>query len=258
MILVDATARKMAILELFQEQNILKITNLSDKFDVSRETIRRDFAELESEGKVKLIRGGAVLNVSDSETPYERRLNIMHEEKEKIAENFCSMLKDNMTIYLDYGTTCLEVARKIKRFKNLTVITNSLPIINELYKVDAINLYVLGGMVRKNEGSFVGEQINKVLQNININIGFFSGSGIDYKFGLSNYNFDESNVTRNVINRCQKIVVGIDSSKFGSIFPQNIINLKDIDTIITTDMDEELLEKYSEKTKVILTDENEV
>ncbi|MSE04562.1 DeoR family transcriptional regulator, partial [Lactobacillus salivarius] len=149
MILVDATARKMAILELFQEQNTLKITNLSDKFDVSRETIRRDFAELESEGKVKLIRGGAVLNVSDSETPYERRLNIMHEEKEKIAENFCSMLKDNMTIYLDYGTTCLEVARKIKRFKNLTVITNSLPIINELYKVDAINLYVLGGMVRK-------------------------------------------------------------------------------------------------------------
>ena len=139
MILVDATARKMAILELFQEQNTLKITNLSDKFDVSRETIRRDFAELESEGKVKLIRGGAVLNVSDSETPYERRLNIMHEEKEKIAENFCSMLKDNMTIYLDYGTTCLEVARKIKRFKNLTVITNSLPIINELYKVDAIN-----------------------------------------------------------------------------------------------------------------------
>ena len=52
--------------------------------------------------------------------------------------------------------------------------------------------------------------------------------------------------------------MGIDSSKFGSVFPQNIINLKDIDTIITTDMDEELLEKYSEKTKVILTDENEV
>lgn len=251
---MDATARKLAILDLFKDQESLKISDLCKKLNVSRETVRRDLAELQEENQVKLIRGGATLNVSIDETPYEKRLNLMVKEKEAIAEKFCGFIHDHQTIYLDFGTTCLSVAKKLSRFSNLSVVTNSLPIINELYKNDNITLFVLGGVARKNEGSFAGETARNALKTLNINVGFFSGGGFDINYGLSNYNIVESEVSRDAAKKSQKVFVGVDHSKINSVFSQHIADTSEIDTLITNSLDDDIYNQLKERVNVVLTD----
>lgn len=250
---MDATARKIAIMEIIENGNGVKISELSKSYGVSRETVRRDLSELEAENKLKLVRGGAVPILPKNETPYERRLKSMKAEKESIARSFVERVKDGDTVFLDNGTTCLAVAKQLKN-KKLTVVTNSLPIINELYKVDDINVYVLGGFVHKNEGSFVGANAIAALKMLNINLGFFSGSGFDVRAGLSNHNVEESDLTRHVIKRCQKVFVGVDYSKFGNIFSQKILDVDDIDVLITNEVSDEDIKVLKEKVELIISE----
>ncbi len=250
---LDATKRRMKILDMFQSQNTLKISFISKKLNVSRETIRGDLSVLQDQGKVTLIRGGAILIVSKDETPYEKRLDFMVAEKNEIAESFCNCIKEGDTIYLDFGTTSLFVAQKLHRFKKLTVVTNSLPIINELYKDDNIALFVLGGRARKNEGSFVGEIAHEYLDSLNINIGFFSGGGFDTKVGLSNFSIDESKLSRIFVKKCLKVAVGVDHSKFNQIYTQNVASIEDIDILISDTIDRKIYKKLEDKIPEVIS-----
>ncbi|MFD0898539.1 DeoR/GlpR family DNA-binding transcription regulator [Loigolactobacillus binensis] len=254
---MDATARKIAIIEIMKEQRSVKISLLAEKMDVTRETIRRDLSSLEQRKLIRLIRGGATLNIPTNETSYERRLRIQSKQKEKIAAAFCEYLKEGDTVYLDFGSTCLAVAKKIKQFKHLTVITNSLPIINELYKSENIQLFVLGGLARKNEGSFFGKEAQNNLKAFSINIGFFSGSGIDTRFGLSNHNMNESDLSREAIKHCQTIAVGVDHTKFGTVLPQRMIAIENIDLLISDVADKQIITDLCSRTALIQT-KNEV
>ncbi|MFD0898536.1 DeoR/GlpR family DNA-binding transcription regulator [Loigolactobacillus binensis] len=252
---MDATARQMAIIEIMKVEHSVKISLLADKMNVTRETIRRDLNLLEERKMVRLVRGGAILNIPKNETSYEKRLRVQSKQKEEIAATFCNYIEEGDTIYLDFGSTCLAVAKKIKQFKHLTVITNSLPIINELYKSKNIQLFVLGGMVKRNEGSFFGKEAQNNLSSFNINVGFFSGSGIDVNFGLSNHSMGESDLSREVIKHCQTVVVGIDHTKFGTVLPQRIILIENIDLLITDFVaDDKVLEQLKNKTRLVLTE----
>lgn len=240
---MDATERKMKILNMFQAQREVKISHIVSELHISRETARRDLAELQNQDKVKLVRGGAIIKANKNETAYEKRLNFMEKEKDEIAEAFCKYVKEEDTIYLDFGTTSLAVARKLHRFNKLTVVTNSLPIINELYKDDHISLLMLGGMVRKNEGSFVGEIAKHALGSLNINIGFFSGSGFDLKLGLSNFNFAETELSRTILKQCLCVVVGVDHTKLDQVYSQKVANINEIDILISDEISSKTLIK---------------
>lgn len=256
---MDATARQMAIIEIMNERHAVKISLLAEKMDVTRETIRRDLNILEQRKLVRLVRGGATLNIPKNETPYEKRLRVQGKEKEQIAIAFCDYLEEGDTVYLDFGSTCLAVAKKLINFKHLTVITNSLPIINVLYKAENIQLFVLGGLARRNEGSFFGKEAQNNLKAFNINIGFFSGSGIDVRMGLSNHSMGESELSREASKRCQTIVVGIDHTKFGTVLPQRILSIENIDLLITDYVaDKQVADELRNKTNVILTKKDEV
>lgn len=250
---MDATRRRMKILDMFRSQNTLKISFISKKLNVSRETIRGDLSVLQDQGKVTLIRGGAILIASKNETPYEKRLDFMIAEKNEIAESFCNCIKEGDTIYLDFGTTSLFVAQKLHRFKKLTVITNSLPIINELYKDDDITLFVLGGRARKNEGSFVGKIDKGFLEALNINIGFFSGGGFDTKVGLSNFSVDESKISRIFVKKCLNIVVGVDHTKFNQIYTQSVATIEDIDILISDKIDRKIYKEMKDRIPEVIT-----
>lgn len=257
-IIMDATARQMAIIEIMKVEHSVKISFLADKMNVTRETIRRDLTLLEERKLVRLVRGGAILNISKNETSYEKRLRVQSKQKNEIAATFCDYIEEGDTVYLDFGSTCLAVAKKIKQFDHLTIITNSLPIINELYKSENIQLFVLGGLVRRNEGSFFGKEAQNSLKSFNINIGFFSGSGIDVEFGLSNHSMGESDLSREVIKRCQKIAVGIDHTKFGTVLPQRVMSIETMDLLITDFItDTKIAEQLEEKTTLIQTERGE-
>ncbi len=243
---MNGKERQNQIYKMLREDGSVKIHDLSEQFDVTRETARRDLYELSQSAAIKIIRGGAVLDMVNHETAYAKRLNTNIFAKEAIAKAATGIVNDGDTIFLDYGTTCLQIAKALSHHKNLSIVTNSLPIVNYLYKFDDINVFVLGGDVRKNEESLYGDVAIAAIRSLSFNIGFFSGSGLTAKSGLTNHHRGEAAISRAAIAQCERVVVGIDHSKLGLVYQNRIADLDEIDTLIVDDLDSKQWEKLKE------------
>lgn len=232
---MNAEERKKEIIALLKakENRSVRIQELSKLLKVTRETIRKDLYNLAEEGLIKKTHGGAILESKNSETEYEKRREEAEEAKRKIAKAAVSYIEEGDIIYLDYGTTVFELAEEIVNLKKITVVTNSLPIINRLLENSSIEIVVLGGQVRRNEASLYGNFAKQNIRNIYVNIGFFGCSGIDVRAQITNHHIDESVISREMIKRSQTSILLADQSKFGNISLNQIANFKDIDTIIT-------------------------
>ena len=148
---MNSIERKDYILTILDTKHSVRINELSKELKVTRETIRRDLYTLEDEGRIKKIHGGAVLESPSGETDYEKRKIEKRLEKERIAKTAVSYIEEGDSIYLDYGTTTLALAQEIAKLKNITVVTNTIPIINTLIKNKTIDILIPGGVVRNNE-----------------------------------------------------------------------------------------------------------
>ncbi|MEI5990154.1 hypothetical protein A5881_001647 [Enterococcus termitis] len=245
---MNAQDRKDYILDILKKNHSVKILKLSKELRVTRETIRKDLYELEKEGLIKKIHGGAVLDSSNQETDYERRKSEYQEAKTAIAKQAAKHIEEGDTIYLDYGTTTLALAKEIMNFKNITVITNTIPIINLLLHSEDINLLIPGGMLRKNEDSLYGPFASNNLQNIFVDIGFFGCGGIDDEVGITNHHMGETMISKEMIHHSQTSIILADHSKFGSIAFNRTATFDEIDIIITDeDLSLETYEKISQK-----------
>lgn len=151
-----AEQRYQRILDLLKENGSVRVSELKSKLNVSSETIRRDLEMLESRGFLCRARGGALLAKSPAEgrsegpgsryTPFGLRNQENIDSKAEIAEFAVTFIKEGQSIALDSGTTAFALARAIKhRFKSLTVVTNSMAIVNELAEARGITLIVTGG-----------------------------------------------------------------------------------------------------------------
>lgn len=225
--------RQNRILSLLKETNNVRILTLSKELKVSRETIRKDLVEMERVGLLKKTYGGAVLDVSNNETDYDRRKDIEKAGKEKIALRASQLVEEGDTIYLDYGTTVFALAKELKQFKQLTVVTNSLPIAIELKQSEGIELIILGGNLRKNEDSLFGSFAMTNLQNIYVDLGFFGCAGFDLGPGLTNYHMGELEVSKAMVAHSQTAILLADHTKFGQIALNKTVDVADLDIIIT-------------------------
>lgn len=225
--------RQKKILDLLQENSNVRILTLSKELKVSRETIRKDLVDMEKEGLLKKTYGGAVLDVSNSETDYDRRKEIEKAGKECIARKALDLVEEGDTIYLDYGTTIFTLAKELKKFEKLTVVTNSIPIINELKQSEGIELIILGGNLRKNEDSLFGTFAMNNLQNIYVDLGFFGCAGFDLGPGLTNYHMGELEVSKAMVSHSQTAILLADHTKFGQIALNKTVDVEELDIIIT-------------------------
>lgn len=203
---------------------------------VTRETIRKDLYELESEGLLKKIHGGAVLDTPNKESDYQKRLRKDEEAKRAIAKAAVQHIEEGDTIYLDYGTTTYRLAEELMSKKNITVITNTIPIVNLLLNHSSIELMILGGVVRKNEDSLFGSFALNNIENIYVDIGFFGCGGIDSFSGITNHHIGESELSKKMLKHCQSKIFLADYSKFGTTAFYKIADFEDVDIIITDKM----------------------
>lgn len=235
--------RHKIILDLLSKNKIVKVSELVDFFKVSTETIRRDLEELESNNKLERVYGGAVPIITSSEEPeYDIRAFSNPNHKECIGKLAAEFINDRDTIILDIGTTCLEIAKNIKN-KNITVLTTSLPITNELANSN-VRLYCLGGLVRPNELSMSGGITEYVLNQFHVDKAFIGAGGISLNDGISDYNIEEAQIRRQCIKRAQKVYLVSDYSKFGINSFAHVAPLDAIDALITDwDSNEDILNK---------------
>lgn len=218
---IGSVTRRNEIVSRVLKNGEVSVSELVDAFDVSEVTIRRDLEELEGRGVLLRTYGGAVKkeeNEIGSEFLFgEKKLRNL-EAKRSIAEAAMDFVKPGETVFLDSGTTTLEIARFIRE-KNIdvTVVSNSLPLVIELIHSEKANIFLLGGFLRRKLFDFYGPFLKDEISNLSINKAFLGVDAISGKFGLTTTDSSTGQIEEAVIANSCEIVVVADSSKIGKV-----------------------------------------
>src|ERR1700727_2306858 len=208
--------RQRAILELLRRDGRVVVVDLAEQYDTPQVTIRKDLDALHLKGLIHRTHGGA-LPARDGalEDPTLREKEKLHrKEKLQIAAAAARMVSEGQVVILDSGTTTTAIARALRNFQNLTIITNAVNIAAELAGT-AVEVILTGGTLRKNSFSLVGPIAEETLRRLNADLLFLGVDGFDVHYGLSTPNLQESKVNRVMVGVARITVAVCDSSKFG-------------------------------------------
>lgn len=227
--------RENRILELFRNQNVIRVEQLASELEVTQATIRTDLQRLTQKGLVRRVHGGAVLEKSftSHEAPFILRKDSFIKEKQQIGKMAAEEIVDGQTVILDISTTVLEVAKNIKSRKNLIVITNSMHNALELVDVEEIQLILMGGMVERVEKCMVGPIAIKTLSQFYADKVFIGIGGLSIEKGITDFGLAESEVRKLMIDSGKEIIAVTDSSKIDMISFVSTAPLHKIDKLIT-------------------------
>jgi len=231
---VSGTDRQLQILQRIQRQQRISVAEICEVFAVSEATARRDLETLAEDGKVQRVHGGAIaLAPTPPEQPILQRQDEQAQEKVRIGQAAAGLINDGETIFLGSGTTVLEVARNLGRDQKLTVITNSLPVINVLAGNEDITLISLGGMLRDSELSFIGHITEQALAEVRADKVFLGTRAISLEHGLTHEYLPETMTDRAILKSGQEIIVVADYTKFGRAAAILLAPLEQVHTIVT-------------------------
>ncbi|GAF25773.1 transcriptional regulators of sugar metabolism [Moorella thermoacetica Y72] len=228
--------RKQKIIEILLQTPSVRVAELSNLFQVSEVTIRRDLQELEAAGLLKRTHGGAVSITTASFEPALVEKEEEHlEEKKAIARAAVDLIAEGDTILLDAGSTTLQLARLLKANKKqrLTVVTNALNVAWELAFVETIDLILTGGHLRNRTLSAVGPIADNTLQGLYVDKVFLATNILDVERGLTTPNIYEAQTKQKMVKAGCEIIVLADHSKFGRISLGLICPVTAVDRIIT-------------------------
>jgi len=228
--------RHNRIRKIVDQSGRVTTVELSDQLEVSEATIRRDLEELDVLGWIQRAHGGAIrIERASKEPPILQRLEELRAEKIRIGAAAAELVKNGETIFLGSGSTVLEVARHLPSEIHLTVITNSLPVVNELVKCPHIDLLVIGGMLRQTELSMVGHIAEQAVREFRADKVFMGMRGIDARHGFTNDYLPETMTDRAILSIAPKIIVVADHSKFGKVSTVLVGHITIANVIITDD-----------------------
>ncbi|MFZ7130860.1 MAG: DeoR/GlpR family DNA-binding transcription regulator [Eubacteriales bacterium] len=250
---IEIANRRNKIVELIKKEKILHTSEAVEIFQVSNETIRKDFNYLESKGILKKIHGGATLSESDMIDPFVVRQTEHYEAKLAIAKKALEFIpKEPCILGLDVGSTVTIFAAQLSHLSGKTIITNSLTALQEL--IDSNNeVYCTGGKFSSHDMSFQGNIANNTLKDLAMDVSFMGSSGVYNRNGICSTSFQDINVKRELLNRSTKTILLMDSSKFTKSSFVEIANWEEIDTVITDDnIPIEIKHGLMDKVEVIL------
>ena len=229
-----AIERRNAILEKLQAERRVVVSELSQIYKVSEETIRRDLEKLENDGFVIKSYGGAVINENANvDLPFNIRKKRNVISKQKIAEVISSRIKDGTSIMLDASSTAVYIAKALKERKNLTLITNSIEILIEMFDTPNVNVLSTGGAMREGSFALVGPQTDKMLKSYHVDVAIVSAKGFDLETGMTDTEELHANNKKTMLHAGREKVLAVDSSKFGKTAFTEIGTLEEISMVVT-------------------------
>ena len=227
-----ALTRKNQIRELILEKKNVTVSELAKLFSVTEETIRRDLKSLEESGVLIRTYGGAFIQdgvVNDIKMAL--RENILVPNKQKIAKKCAEFIHNGDTITLDASTTAFHICNEIRHMR-LTVLTDSLKIINYLAEYDNINLIATGGTLQHNYHSFIGKMARQTIREYYVDKVFVSCRSLDMTHGITEASEDIAAVRKLLIERANKVFLIADHSKFNKVSFVSICGFDKIDSIV--------------------------
>ena len=231
-----AIERRNEILEKLQTDRRVVVSELSQLYDVSEETIRRDLEKLVNDGYAIKSYGGAVINENvNIELPFNIRKNRNILGKQHIADLVCSVIKDGDSIMLDASSTAVYIAKALleRGKKNLTIITNSVEILIELFEAQNWTVMSTGGVSREGSFALVGPQTDRMIKTYHVDKTVVSCKGIDEIAGVTDSDDLHANNKRTMLQSAKEKILAIDSSKFDQTAFIEIGTLKDFSLVIT-------------------------
>lgn len=226
--------RQKQILSLLERQGRLSVAEIVEQFSISEATARRDLESLASHGKAQRVHGGVIsVEQAPPEQPILNRKSEQAEEKTRIGLAAASLVADKETVFLGSGTTVLEVARNLRSRKHLTVITNSLPVLNMLAGLKEITVISLGGMLRESEMSFIGHITEQALKEIRVDRVFMGTRGLSLEHGLTNDYLQETLTDRAILKIGREVIIVADYSKVNRASTVLLAPLGAMNTLVT-------------------------
>lgn len=226
--------RRQVILDRVRATSRVVVGELSAEFGVSEETIRRDLEWLEQEGIAVRTYGGAVLKNSDqAPPPYATRKNTNVEGKVAIARQLAGMIRNGDTLMVDESSTALFTVRAVRHLKDLTLITNSLNILQEASGQDSWHIISTGGQLKPDIMALVGPQALRTIQSYHVRYALLSARGVNTQLGIADSSDDVVQVKRAMMGAADHTVLLADHRKFDRPGFVCLGRLKEIDRLIT-------------------------
>lgn len=230
--------RHRLMIEALERDGRLVVGNLVERFEVSEMTIRRDLSDLEQQGLLRRVHGGAIRDLGRNyEPPYQLRASKSRYAKQMIAEAAAGMVVDGDSIALDTGTSTFEIVHHLTKVMNLTIITHSMTIANEVISSLAVEtevrLILAGGIVRSGELSMIGHIPLSTYQQFRVDKAFVGIAGLTPQDGLTEFSLEDALVKRALLDSAREAILLADGSKFGCVAFASVCPLACVGTIIT-------------------------
>lgn len=228
--------RRRAVLGQLRAQGTVHVTELAETLSISASTVRRDLAEMEQEGLLSRVHGGAVVLAGESE-PLEpdqpHRSAERAEQKRRIGAAAAALVPNHGTVLISGGTTTEAMVGHLGDRQGLTVVTNSLPIAGTLARHPAVTVVVLGGLLRHLEQSLLGHLTEQALAEFQIDQVFTGAFGVDAEIGLTGAHVREAQTDRSLLHAGTRLAVLADSRKIGRRGPIRLAPVHRIGTLVT-------------------------
>ncbi|MFD2115536.1 DeoR/GlpR family DNA-binding transcription regulator [Paenibacillus yanchengensis] len=231
--------RKRHIMERIEAEEKVSVDELASTFSVSRETIRRYLNELEAQGKLKKVYGGAIrIAYGKVEPSYTERETHYTLEKSLIGKKAAELVQPNEFIYIDEGSTPMKIVPHLLDITNLTIITNSFSTANLIKDYTLQNAFTgklifLGGEVNAYHQRVSGTFSEKMLEQFHVDKAFVSVDGMTMKHGITSLDAAKATLSSRVIANAKESIIVADHSKIGVRDYYKIADLKEIDYIIS-------------------------
>jgi DeoR/GlpR family transcriptional regulator of sugar metabolism len=231
---LSSVERQEAIHAFIERKRRISVNEICRMFDISQATARRDLEALSDNGKVQRVHGGAIyVRKAPPEKPILERSLIQAEEKKRIGVLAAELVKDGDAVFLGSGTTVLEVAKNLHHKSNLTVITNSLLVIDELGGEREIAIIALGGILRESERSLIGYITERAIEELRVDKVFMGIRAISLEQGLTNDYLTETMTDRAIMGMGNELIIVADHTKCDRVSTAFVASLDKVNTLVT-------------------------
>lgn len=226
--------RQKQILSLLVRAGRLSVAEIVEQFSISEATARRDLEALASQGKAQRVHGGVIaIEQAPPELPILQRENEQADEKSRIGRVAAGLISDGETVFLGSGTTVFETAKNLRDRKNLTVVTNSLPVLNALAGIKDITVVSLGGQLRDSELSFIGHLTEQALAELRVDKVVMGTRGVSLEHGLTNDYLPETLTDRAILKIGREVIIVADHTKVNRVATALLAPLKSMQLFVT-------------------------
>ena len=211
----------------------MTVDQLATMFDASPETIRRDLTRLSADGKIEKIHGSAIVPRFRGEGPFQQRMLLNGPAKRYIAKLARQLVSAGDTVFIDTGSTTLAFAENLGIIDDLTVITNSTAIAKTI-KTSNVNteMFLLGGSYNEDNQQTCGVMAINQLAEFHGNLAILAVGAIDARSAVTDYSCDEAQLAKAMLQRAERTILLVDSSKFDKSAAFTVSNFDQINTMV--------------------------